>query len=151
MKPIGKRNKLNNIIVKDVGVDAGMIIVADASIIEKNYEKEKEKNHIVEFQNGTYNVEVTILDSWNGEVSTSGILKVTSGKIVVTDPCYIIGEPYKEWIDFLKKVYSNWDKVETCHNIGLKRNDDYMKEKGIVIADNMGGDGNYEVGLNFND
>jgi hypothetical protein len=144
MKPIGKTNKSNNIVVKDVGVDSGTIIVADVSIIEKDYKKEKDNNHIIEISNGTYNVNVTILDSWNGQVSTSGTLKVTSGKIVVTDPCYIIGIEDEKWMDFLRKIYSNWDK---CHG-RLKKNDNYTKEIGIVIADNMGGDGIYEVSLN---
>lgn len=145
MKPIGKTNKSNNITVKDVGVDSGTIIVADISIIEKDYKKEKDNNHITEIPNGTYNINVTILDSWNGQVSTLGTLKVTSGKIVVTDPCYIIGIEHEKWIDFLRKIYSNLD---ACQG-GLEKDDNYIKEIGIVIADNMGGDGVYEVSLNF--
>jgi hypothetical protein len=123
---------------KDVDVDAGLIIVTDASLIEnKDF---KYKKLVKKLSNGTYKVNVKILGTWNGNVLTEGILKVTTGKIIVTDPCYIIKND--NWDNFLER---NFD-MRACD---MNKKQDYINQQGYIICNNMGGDGCYTCRLSL--
>ena len=140
--------------IRKVGVDVGMIIIADASIIQKGRDREQQERHIFNLKNGTYRVEYEIPHTWNGRQKGEGKLIVTSGKVVVTDPCYIIGRLTEDeqpdlWIEWLRKVYANWNKVIENHHKSLHLNETYLKGKGIIIIDTMGGDGCYTVNLDI--
>jgi len=140
--------------IRHVGVDAGMIIVADSSIIQKNKDREQENKHIFKLPPGTYRVTYEIPYAWNGRCTGQGKLIVTSGKVIVTDPCYIIGrlsenEEPDLWIEWLRKVYANWDSVAKNHNESLYLNQTYLENQGFIIIDTMGGDGTYTVKLNI--
>ena len=140
--------------IRHVGVDAGMIIIADSNIIQKNKDREQEEKHIFKLPNGTYNVIYEISHTWTGRYRSYGKLIVTSGKVVVTDPCYIIGrlsenEEPDLWIEWLRKVYANWDIVVKNHNESLYLNQAYLDNQGIIIIDTMGGDGEYTVNLSI--
>jgi hypothetical protein len=72
-------------------VDAGIIAVADSNFYkgELYYENEYyNKGGIIDVPHGRYQVDLLIKDCWCGKVSTSGIIDVTDGKIIVGDPCY---------------------------------------------------------------
>lgn len=127
--------------ITKVGVDAGMIIVADASKIQKGDVDERKSGHIKKVPNGMYYAEVTVHDTWRGTVKSRGILTITTGEMVVTDPCYICKDDF--WETFLKRVYNDWG-VNANKFKGMK-NKKYLSNEGIIIADNMGGDGKYEV------
>jgi hypothetical protein len=121
----------------NVKVDSGMIIVAYASIMNMlGYYYQKRQ-----VPNGTYNVKLTVSDTWNGTVITTGKLKITSGQMIITDPCYII----KPWDKFLKAVYSKHGKKDFKKCPMHFQNIKYENEQGFVIADNMGGDGAYKA------
>jgi hypothetical protein len=134
MKRSMKKSEPFNKVFDGVGVDSGMIVVADASKIEKD----KYSALIQSVPNGNYKIKVTVYDTWNGTVKTEGILKVTSGEMVVTDPSYIID---KDWKGYLGKVYTDWNAKKFK---GIK-NKKFLNTEGITIADNMGGDGEYKV------
>jgi hypothetical protein len=116
--------------VKDIGVDSGTILLSDDKYYDK-YERRNENLHtILDVENGTYNCKWRIRKTWNGNVSGEGILIIWSGKLVVPDPCYIIGE--KDWHPLLDKT-------------------DYFRnpEEGTIILDKMGGDGCYNIELDL--
>ena len=71
-------------------VDSVMIIVVDKSWFEKHKDKTPNYTGIqeIEIENGKYRVDWEIPDTWNGDVNGVGWIDVTSGKIVVSDPCY---------------------------------------------------------------
>jgi len=114
-------------IAKDVGVDAGLIMISDESYYDK-YEKDEnpDRKNILDIDTGTYQVEWKIGDTWIGGIEGKGTVLISSGKMVVSDPCYWI-ENWREWLD----------------------DTDYGKEKpyGTIIIDKMGGDGVYNVEL----
>ena len=128
-----------------IGVDAGMIMIADI-----NYSKEVKKfgfckkelkrlGKTFDVPNGKYRVRWSIEETWNGSISGTEELTVTGGKIFVCDPCYPIGndkdgEPDGDkWIDWLN--YTDYGK-------------EMNTEKAFVI-DEMGGDGEYVVELSL--
>ena len=106
-------------IVANTGVDAGMIMVCDA----KGYSGVDTYS----VPNGKYKVEWRIAETWNGSIDGEGIIEVTSGEIIVTDPCYVIGD--KEWMKWLEDT-NYGDNVDNA-----------------IIIDEMGGDGYYTVHL----
>lgn len=127
-----------NKIVKNICVDAGIIMVADHDYFEERnpeYQIEERLNKQIDVPVGTYQVNWRIPKTWNGNVSGEGVLEVSSGKVVITDPCYILGHvesnprSWDEWLD------------ET----------DFAKivPKGTIIMNSMGGDGEYNVHLSL--
>lgn len=116
--------------IKNVCVDAGIIIVSDASIVEMN--REEYKKQIFKIDNGLYNITASIGDTWNGAVETTGQVLVTTGEIIVVDPCYIIGKLDNGWNEWL-------DKTEYGDNV-----------ENAFVCSNMGGDGIYDVELTIN-
>ncbi len=117
-----------NLVAKNIGVDSGTILLADKDFygadqnpIEKKFQK------VFRVEPGLYNVKWNIDDTMMGDVSGDGEINITSGKLVVSDPCYIISTD------------EEWDK--------LLENTNYFKKepKGTVVVDKMGGDGIYNV------
>lgn len=123
--------------VTGIGVDAGMIIVADMDYLNRVPSPEKKEikrlGKVIQVPNGSYKVNWFIPDTGNGDISGQQELEVTSGKVMVIDPCYCIGKEGNDWGDWLDAT-----------DFGANVNDDQA-----FIIDEMGGDGEYEVELNF--
>lgn len=126
-------------IFRGVGVDAGIILIADYDFYKKYHGRiDKENRDIKKFKllEGKYHVEwdIPIRPHCDGE----GTLYVTSGLVVVSDPCYVVGEAFGG-----AKKYAEWDKV-------LKDTNFFKKTpRGVVLLDKMGGDGTYRVYAKF--
>jgi hypothetical protein len=118
--------------VQEVGVDAGLIIISDLDWFKNKpgYKFEERLSYIYDIEPGDYHVDWKINETWNGKVKGSGILKVTSGKIVVSDPCYLIDHEANHWGDILDET----DFFQTA-------------PEGMVVLDKMGGDGCYDVDI----
>jgi hypothetical protein len=115
--------------VAGVGVDAGMIMICDQDYYEK-YKGfiDNRISKTIDVPTARYDVSWMIPESWNGTVSGKGVLDVTSGKVIISDPCYVI--PGERWDEWLKDT-----------NMGEN------PPAGTLILDNMGGDGEYRVFL----
>ena len=90
-------------LIKDVGVDAGMIIISDINYYKK-YEKrsyiDSDISKIIKIKPGTYKVNWSIDNTWNGDIEGDKLIQVNSGKIVVSDPCYCIShENWDKWLE----------------------------------------------------
>ena len=115
------------IIVENVGVDAGLIMVAD-----KDYYKKYKPvftprlSHQFDIDKGKYKVNWRIRKSWNGDIQGTGKVNITSGVLYVSDTCYIA---------------EDWDKWLKDTKIGD------IEPKGTLLIDKMGGDGVYKVEL----
>jgi hypothetical protein len=124
--------------VKGIGVDTGMILVADVDYLkgQKNYDPNKlHLGKTIKVANGNYEVNWHIKETYNGEIEGNENIEVTGGEIVVIDPCYVLqGDNQEAWLKWLK---DNKD--------GDEINDDHA----FVIAE-MGGDGEYTVDLELN-
>lgn len=115
-------------VAKNIGVDSGTILLADKDFYGIDHEeigKKFQKVFLVE--PGKYNVKWNIYDTLDGDVEGEGIINITSGKLVVSDPCYIV--PTDE----------GWDKLLEITNYFRK------SPEGTVVVDKMGGDGTYDV------
>ena len=111
-------------IAKNIGVDAGMIIIADADYFE---EKLKSRRYsFVDVDAGNYNLHWNIKDTWNGPLKGTERIEIPSGRLIISDPCYLI--PDKDWQDWLDKTYYG----------------KYVEGNAIII-NSMGGDGTYDV------
>ena len=121
--------------IKGVCVDAGMIIVADMDYFKQfsSLQLDTSLSHIIAVPVGTYDVDWAMPKTYRGDVSGKGILKVTSGRVVVSDPCYLI-KLQDEWVGWLDSVYVGDEKK--AHN-------------GTLILDSMGGDGVWDVFLSL--
>lgn len=123
-----------NFRVDGVGVDAGLILISDKRFYETyNNGEEVEVNprlsHELRVPDSVYDVKWYIPNTWNGDVNGSGTLKITTGKLIVSDPCYLIGPS------------DQWDKA-------LNDYDYFQREpEGALVLDSMGGDGEYTVFL----
>lgn len=111
-----------------VGVDAGMIMVADVDYAA--IDSINEDSHIFEIPNGEYLIHWSIPNTYSGEIEGLEKLRVTGGKIIVTDPCYVIRKDWDGWLDS-----TNYGKnINTNH---------------AFIIDSMGGDGTFDVFLSL--
>ncbi len=125
-----------------IGVDAGMIMVADIGYAKdvKKFgfcKKELERlGQMFDIPNGKYHVEWSIPETYHGDIKGDAELEVTGGKIFVCDPCYPIGKDVKG------KHTDGWGEWLNHTDFG----NDMKTEKAFVI-DSMGGDGTYEVNL----
>lgn len=121
--------------VTNVGVDAGIIMVCDREYYEKRNPGylDKDLSKVIEVPIGKYKVKWKIPHTHNGNVSGDGILDVTTGEVVVSDPCYILGHVHNN-----PNFWSQWlDETDYCNNA----------PDGTLILDKMGGDGEYVVHL----
>jgi len=117
---------MTKLIAKGIGVDSGMILISDFDYYGKDHEPIEEKfQEIFDVTPGYYKINWKIKNTWEGTVSGSGIVHITSGKLVVSDPCYIINE--NKWLAFCEEV----EEKKHIEN--------------AVLLDSMGGDGIYEV------
>lgn len=116
--------------VYNIPVDAGIIIIVDKLWFNqhKDCTPRDDSYNEIEVEKGEYKVKWSIDDTWNGAVSGKGFLKVESGTVIVGDPCY--------WFD------DNWHKI-------LVDTDMFESETDWVLLDSMGGDGVYDVEVEF--
>ena len=113
-----------------VGVDAGIIMICDEDYYKDyGFEFNERISKKRKISPGKYNCKWNIPKTWNGNVKGEGILEITSGNMIVSDPCYCIQHENND----------NWDRF-------LKDTDFANKPKqGTVVLDKMGGDGQYTV------
>ena len=126
---------LDSMTVYNVGVDAGLIVISDLDWFKKKkgYKLDKDVSSIHNIEPGKYHIDWSIEETWNGPVSGDGILEVTSGKVVVSDPCYLISnDDHKDWMNILEET-------------------EYFQKppEGMIVLDKMGGDGCYNVDIKF--
>jgi hypothetical protein len=133
---MNSKSKIISLIATDIGVDAGMILVADYYFLNEYRDDLSRLNmgKVLDIPPHMYEVSYKIPNTWNGTVTGKVFLKVTSGKIVVIDPCYVIGKKFERgWGDWLNET--NYGKL-----VGIY-------DKKAFIIDSMGGDGCYKVQL----
>ena len=118
-----------------ISVDAGLILICDKSFYERGAIN-KTICRKFKLKNGTYNVSWVIPKSWNGQVEGIGNLKVTSGEVVVSDPCYHFHGGCGHGDDIWGTILNETEFFE-------KPSDEY------TVLDKMGGDGSYTVYANF--
>lgn len=116
----------------NVCVDAGIIIICDEDWLKNHYADAVPEQTLYsrfDVKPGEYKVSVYIEDTWNGEINTFGIIEITSGTMIVTDPCYWYND------------HTKWTKI-------LDETDYFENEiPGIMAIDSMGGDGAYRLEL----
>ena len=129
-----KNKEVKTLNIKRVGVDAGMIMVCDEDYYNyygKTINYGKNEFGVVcsqkfDIEPGVYNVEWSIKNTWNGDIAGKGIIRIVSGRLTVSDPCYCIRD---------------WDKWLAETNIGDNVSDN------VILIDEMGGDGCYDIDL----
>ena len=99
-----ERFKKYNISAKDISVDSGLIVIADIDQFKnynlgKHHEERKDLYKEFDIIKGVYEVKWKISNSWNGRVSGEGRLKISSGKMVVVDPCYFISDKWDSLLE----------------------------------------------------
>ena len=113
-----------------IGVDAGMIMICDKDYYKKyGYKFDERISKKRKVPNGKYSCYWNIPNTWNGNVEGDGILEVTSGEIIVSDPCYCIQDEGQDI----------WERFLNTTDFGQN------PEPGTVIMESMGGDGEYSV------
>ena len=120
-------------LIRDVGVDAGMIMISDIDYYKKyenDYDIDLNLSQLIRIKPGTYRVNWSIDNTWNGDISGSGIVKIESGEMIISDPCYCIHN-------------DNWDKWLEDTNYGK------IKSDNCILIDQMGGDGSYNINLDM--
>jgi len=115
----------------EIGVDSGMIMISDL----REYKMNPLLAMVFEVFDGEYKVNWYINNTWNGKVKGEGHLKVCTGKIIVTDPCYVI-KGDKKWDNFTKHIHTGED---------YDLREEVLEEMGICILDKHGGDGVFDV------
>lgn len=137
------KNVKLNMTAKGIGVDAGMIIVADigyAKDVKKfGFCRAALKNlgEVFKVPNGKYKVRYEIEDTWNGPVDGSEVLRVTGGALFICDPCYPIGKNAKG-----EHVGNKWGEWLSDTDYG-----ENLKTDKAFTINSMGGDGCYDVEL----
>lgn len=140
------------LVAENIGVDAGMIMVADMDYAKTVSEfgfcmdKVRDLGQILEVPNGKYRVHYRLPDEFEGDDEEmeeydicSGIeeLTVTGGKIFVCDPCYPIGKDDSG--NYKGDSWGDW--------LGHTEFGDNLKTDKAFIISSMGGDGCYKVEL----
>ena len=124
-------------LVKNIGVDAGMIMVGDMDYlknIKHNLKELKRLGATIIVPIGEYIVSWSIAKTWRGAIKGKNFINITSGNLFVCDPCYIIGtKDHADWMD--------WFKATSYGNC--------LQSYSAFIINKMGGDGCYDVKLNF--
>ena len=124
-----------NILAENVSVDAGLIMIADRDWFKgyfKSFEFDPTSSQEFDVPVGTYQLSWKIPVTWKGKVKGSGVLDVTSGKVIVSDPCYLQDDQEGDWLRFCDDVLGHGSRTRAA-------------PKGTLILDSMGGDGSYEV------
>ena len=119
-----------NKFVKGISVDAGIIMLCDINYYKK-YEEEPffddKLAKIINIKPGIYNCEWSIKETWNGSIDGVGLIKIDSGKLIVSDPCYCIDKGWEKWLE--DTDYGRNTPTDT------------------IIINEMGGDGRYNIEL----
>jgi hypothetical protein len=120
--------------IKGIPVDSGLIMICDKDHYKKyNYKRNVLLVREIDVPKGTYKIDWYIPDTYNGDIKGNNILKVTTGKIIVGDPCYSIDDKNN------RVVENAWDCWLKDTNYGMK------PPKGCVVISEMGGDGKYDM------
>jgi hypothetical protein len=123
--------------IKGIPVDSGLIMICDKDHYKKyNYKRNVLLVHEIDVPKGSYKIDWHIPDSHNGDIRGNNILKVTTGKIIVGDPCYSIDDKKNN-----KTVEKAWDSWLKDTNYGMN------PPKGCVVISEMGGDGKFDIHL----
>lgn len=124
-----------NISAENIGVDSGTILLADKEWYYNNGGEPPIGGYTREFNvsPGMYNVEWSIEGTWRGDVGGKGLLNLTSGTLIVSDPGYGFSDRYDKWDELLNKT----NFLRKLHDQG----------SGVVLLDTMGGDGVYDVDI----
>jgi hypothetical protein len=124
----------------NIGVDAGLILVADYNYLknknptESDLKELKRLGKTLTVKNGSYRVGWSIRNTWNGNIKGTGHLDITSGKVIVVDPCYVLQNGNQErWMKWLEENDHGRDVSAT----------------NAFILNKMGGDGLYNVTMDF--
>ena len=124
----------------NIGVDAGLILICDYNYLkDKNPTKSdlkelKRLGKTFTVKNGSYKVSWSIYNTWNGDIHGTEHLDITSGKVIVVDPCYVLQNGNQErWMKWLEE--NDFGRDVSCTN--------------AFILDKMGGDGCYNVTMNL--
>jgi len=117
----------------DISVDSGTILIADSDFYKSinNCQREIDEASYYEVRNvgtGIYEAKCRIDEIWNGLYEAYGRIIVTSGKLVISDPCYIVEDEF--WQPLL---------IRTGYLSFLFN--------GTLLLDGMGGDGTYDVDI----
>jgi hypothetical protein len=119
---------MSKLIARGIGVDSGMILISDLDYYGKDHEPIEERfQKVFDVVPGHYKINWKIGKTFDGAVSGSGVVRITSGKLVVSDPCYIIND--SKWLPFCEEVEKN------------------KRLENAVLLDSMGGDGIYDVDI----
>jgi hypothetical protein len=114
-------------VARDIGVDSGTILLSDIDFYGKDHQPiEKRFQKVFKVDPGRYKVSWNIDNTFDGKIEGEGVINITSGKLVVSDPCYIVAED--KWDDLLEatKYFEN-------------------APDGTIVLNQMGGDGIYDV------
>ena len=128
---MSEKKETFNTSVDIVPVDSGSILIADAEFF-KMYgcrtplKKLDESTPQIKIPKGLYDLKWNINETWNGDVKGNGVLLVTTGDVMVCDPCYLIRDDL--WDTYLKNTYYG-----------------FLPHPGTVVLHKMGGDGTYQV------
>lgn len=115
-------------VARNIGVDSGTILLADKDFYCADHEEIGKKfQKVFRVEPGNYKVQWKIKTLFDGYADGIGEVCITSGKLVVSDPGYIITEDDK-WDELLKTT--NYFKNEP---------------EGTIVLNQMGGDGIYNV------
>ena len=134
------------LIADNIGVDAGMIMVADMDYLKdvpRRATPKKLGKIFKGIKKGVYKVNWSIPDTCMGDIEGHNeTLIVTSGTIFICDPCYIIGDKDDKIIKKTKKNKDSW--LEWLEKTDYGRD---IKDNRAFIINEMGGDGCFEVTL----
>lgn len=126
------------LVADSIGVDAGMIMVGCMSYldtVDKREDGQKmDLGEVFDVPNGKYKIHWRIRKTWNGNIQGDSKIEVTSGKVFVCDPCYIIGNDNGK-----KSTWITWLETTDYGNA--------IESDKVFILDEMGGDGEYKVEL----
>ena len=132
--------------IKNIGVDAGMILVADKDFYDKLPYKtdfSDDSHQTIDMPIGEHHIEWEIKNTWNGDISGVETLEVSSGKVIVSDPCYLFPDQ-DECSSFLDEYV--WKK-DSSHPSNPEDND----IPGVITLSKMGGDGSYDLKMKIKD
>lgn len=142
------------LVAHGINVDAGIIMVGCLSYLD-TIDKRKDMNgvevdgDVFDVPNGKYDISWKIKNTWNGSIRGHETIEVTSGKIFICDPCYIIGNTTGKgkkkkdtWLNWLHEDY--WRSAETNQT-----GDNNLISDKVFCIDEMGGDGEYKVELSL--
>ena len=119
--------------VMNINVDAGLIMVCDVDYI-KSVNKEKScGEYDYKLKPGKYSVSWSCGNTHRGRISGTDKLTVTSGMVVISDPCYVLLRDSQDgWCKWCDKYFDG--KVKTVK---------------AFFIDSMGGDGCFKFTFNF--